>query len=59
MQLAKIIAALRPEPVRVTGPADREIKAMTHDSRQAGPDTLFVALPSVTPGRTCTSPSIT
>ena len=52
MQLAKIIAALRPEPVRVTGPADREIKAMTHDSRQAGPDTLFVALPSVTPGRT-------
>lgn len=52
MQLAKIIVALRPEPVRVAGPADREIKAMTHDSRQAGPDTLFVALPSVTPGRT-------
>ena len=52
MQLAKIIAALRPEPVRVDGSADLEIKALTHDSRQAGPDTLFVALPSVTPGRT-------
>ncbi len=52
MQLAKIISALRTEPVRVDGSADREIKAMTHDSRQAGPDTLFVALPSVTPGRT-------
>jgi UDP-N-acetylmuramoyl-L-alanyl-D-glutamate--2,6-diaminopimelate ligase len=52
MQLSKIIAALRPEPVRVDGPADREITALTHDSRQAVPGTLFVALPSVTPGRT-------
>ena len=52
MQLSKIIAALRPEPVRVDGPADREVTALTHDSRQAVPGTLFVALPSVTPGRT-------
>ena len=52
MQLSKIIAALRPEPVRVDGPADLEVTALTHDSRQAGPGTLFVALPSVTPGRT-------
>ncbi|MEX1009944.1 MAG: UDP-N-acetylmuramoyl-L-alanyl-D-glutamate--2,6-diaminopimelate ligase [Chthoniobacterales bacterium] len=51
MLLSKIISALRPEPVKVTGPADREITAMTHDSRQVGPGALFVALPSVTPGR--------
>ena len=52
MLLTKIISALRTEPVKITGPADREITALTHDSRQAGPGTLFVALPSVTPGRT-------
>jgi UDP-N-acetylmuramoyl-L-alanyl-D-glutamate--2,6-diaminopimelate ligase len=51
MQLAKIISALRPEPVRVAGPADREITSLTHDSRQVSPGSLFVALPSVTPGR--------
>jgi UDP-N-acetylmuramoyl-L-alanyl-D-glutamate--2,6-diaminopimelate ligase len=51
MVLAKILSALRPEPVRVAGPADREIVALTHDSRQAGPGTLFAALPSATPGR--------
>lgn len=51
MQLAKIIAALQTEPVRIDGSPAREIKALTYDSRQAGPDTLFVALPSVTPGR--------
>ena len=51
MQLAKIISALRPEPVKVTGPADREITSLTHDSRQVTPGALFVALPSVTPGR--------
>ena len=51
MQLSKIIAALPNEPVKVAGPADRDITSLTHDSRQAGPDSLFVALPSVTPGR--------
>ena len=52
MHLEKIIAALQSAPLRVDGPSNREIKALTYDSRQAGPDTLFVALPSVTPGRT-------
>ena len=52
MQLAKIIAALKTEPIRVDGSASCEITALTHDSRQAGSGTLFVALPSVTPGRT-------
>ena len=51
MLLTKIIAALQVEPVKVTGPADREIAALTHDSRLVSPGTLFVALPSVTPGR--------
>ena len=37
MQLKKIISALRPEPVKVTGPADREITSLTHDSRQVTP----------------------
>jgi UDP-N-acetylmuramoyl-L-alanyl-D-glutamate--2,6-diaminopimelate ligase len=52
MQLAKIISALPSAPVTVKGPADREITSLTHDSRQATPGCLFVALPSVTPGRT-------
>jgi len=51
MLLTKIISALQPEPIRVTGPADREITSLTHDSRQVVPGALFVALPSVTPGR--------
>ncbi len=51
MQLSKIIAALPAEPVKVTGAADREITSLTHDSRLVTPDSLFVALPSVTPGR--------
>ena len=51
MLLTKIIAALQAEPVKVTGPADREIAALTHDSRLVSPGTLFVAMPSVTPGR--------
>jgi len=51
MQLARIIAALPAAPVMVKGPADRQITSLTHDSRQAGPGSLFVALPSVTPGR--------
>jgi UDP-N-acetylmuramoyl-L-alanyl-D-glutamate--2,6-diaminopimelate ligase len=51
MLLTKIISALQPEPVKVTGAADREVTALTHDSRQVTPDSLFVALPSVTPGR--------
>jgi UDP-N-acetylmuramoyl-L-alanyl-D-glutamate--2,6-diaminopimelate ligase len=51
MLLSKIISALQSEPVKVTGPVDREITALTHDSRQVTPGTLFVALPSVTPGR--------
>ena len=52
MQLTKIISALPSAPVTVKGPADREITSLTHDSRQATPGCLFVALPSVTPGRT-------
>ncbi len=51
MLLTKILSALQPEPVKVTGPADREVTALTHDSRQVSADALFVALPSVTPGR--------
>ena len=51
MLLSKIISALRPQPVNVSGSSDREITSLTHDSRQAEPGALFVALPSVTPGR--------
>ncbi|MFZ4484025.1 MAG: UDP-N-acetylmuramoyl-L-alanyl-D-glutamate--2,6-diaminopimelate ligase [Chthoniobacterales bacterium] len=51
MQLSKIISALQPEPVKVIGSAAREISALTHDSRQVTPGSLFVALPSATPGR--------
>ena len=51
MQLAKIIEGLDPKRPQVTGPLDREIASITHDSRLAGPGTLFFALPSVTPGR--------
>ena len=53
MQLAKIIEGLGPKRPQVTGPLDREIASITHDSRLAGPGTLFFALPSVTPGRSC------
>ena len=49
--MTKIIAALNPEPVKVTGSADREVTSLTHDSRQVVPGALFVALPSVTPVR--------
>jgi len=51
VQLAKIIEGLDPKRPQVTGPLDREIASITHDSRLAGPGTLFFALPSVTPGR--------
>jgi UDP-N-acetylmuramoyl-L-alanyl-D-glutamate--2,6-diaminopimelate ligase len=51
MLLGKILSGLRPEPVRVAGPTDREITSLTHDSRQVSPGSLFVALPSATPGR--------
>ncbi|MBE2179589.1 MAG: UDP-N-acetylmuramoyl-L-alanyl-D-glutamate--2,6-diaminopimelate ligase [Chthoniobacterales bacterium] len=51
MLLTKILSALQPEPVKVAGPADREVTALTHDSRQVSAGALFVALPSVTPGR--------
>jgi UDP-N-acetylmuramoyl-L-alanyl-D-glutamate--2,6-diaminopimelate ligase len=51
MLLTKIISALRPEPVKVTGATDREVTSLTHDSRQVVSGALFVALPSVTPGR--------
>jgi len=51
MQLDKLIAALPVAPRRVDGPSDRVIRSITHDSRRVGPDTLFAALPSVTPGR--------
>lgn len=52
MLLSKILSALRPEPVKVTGPADTEITSLVHDSRQVSPGALFAALPSTTPGRT-------
>lgn len=52
MQLSKIISAIQPEPVKVSGTAERDITSLTHDSRQVVPGALFVALPSVTPGRT-------
>lgn len=52
MQLGKIIPALQPAPLGVSGPVNGEIASLVHDSRQAGPGSLFVALPSVTPGRT-------
>jgi UDP-N-acetylmuramoyl-L-alanyl-D-glutamate--2,6-diaminopimelate ligase len=52
MQLAKILAALEPGPVRVDGSRDIEVTALTHDSRQVVPGSLFVAVPSVAPGRT-------
>ncbi len=51
MQLSKILTALQPEPVKITGTVARDITALTHDSRQAVPGALFVALPSATPGR--------
>ena len=51
MLLTKILSALHAEPVKVAGPADREVTSLTHDSRQVSPGALFVALPSVTPGR--------
>jgi UDP-N-acetylmuramoyl-L-alanyl-D-glutamate--2,6-diaminopimelate ligase len=51
MQLAKILAALEPRPVRVDGSHDIEITALTHDSRQVVPGALFVAVPSVARGR--------
>lgn len=51
MLLTKIISALSPEPVKVTGATDREVTSLTHDSRQVVSGALFVALPSVTPGR--------
>ncbi len=51
MLLSKIISALQEQPAKVSGPADVEITSLTHDSRQAGSGSLFVALPSVTPGR--------
>lgn len=50
MLLTKILSALRPEPVKVTGQADREVTSLTHDSRQVSPGALFVAIPSVVPG---------
>lgn len=52
MLLTKIISALPQGSVQVTGPADREITSLTHDSRLVVPGSLFVALPSATPGRT-------
>jgi UDP-N-acetylmuramoyl-L-alanyl-D-glutamate--2,6-diaminopimelate ligase len=51
MQLAKILAALEPGPVRVDGSRDVEVTALTHDSRQVVPGALFVAVPSVARGR--------
>ncbi|MBU3664583.1 MAG: UDP-N-acetylmuramoyl-L-alanyl-D-glutamate--2,6-diaminopimelate ligase [Chthoniobacterales bacterium] len=51
MNLSKIIAALPPGSLEVAGTPDREIASITHDSRRAGPGSLFAALPSVTPGR--------
>ncbi|MEY4298881.1 MAG: UDP-N-acetylmuramoyl-L-alanyl-D-glutamate--2,6-diaminopimelate ligase, partial [Verrucomicrobiota bacterium] len=51
MLLSKILASLPAGSFTVDGPADRDITALTHDSRLAGPGTLFAALPSVTPGR--------
>ena len=52
MLLAKIISSLQPAPTKMSGQAAGvEIASLTHDSRQAGPGALFVALPSVTPGR--------
>jgi UDP-N-acetylmuramoyl-L-alanyl-D-glutamate--2,6-diaminopimelate ligase len=51
VQLSKILSALQPEPVKITGTAGREITGLTHDSRQVVPGSLFVALPSATPGR--------
>jgi len=51
MQLGKIIAGLGAGSFTVTGSSDREISSLTHDSRRAVPGSLFVALPSVTPGR--------
>jgi UDP-N-acetylmuramoyl-L-alanyl-D-glutamate--2,6-diaminopimelate ligase len=51
MQLAKILAALEPRPVRVDGSHDIEVTALTHDSRQVVPGALFVAVPSVARGR--------
>jgi UDP-N-acetylmuramoyl-L-alanyl-D-glutamate--2,6-diaminopimelate ligase len=51
VQLSKLLSALQPEPVKITGTAAREITGLTHDSRQVVPGSLFVALPSATPGR--------
>jgi UDP-N-acetylmuramoyl-L-alanyl-D-glutamate--2,6-diaminopimelate ligase len=51
MQLGKIVDALGSAPLSVRGPLDRTIGTLTHDSRQAGPDSLFVAVPSAAPGR--------
>jgi UDP-N-acetylmuramoyl-L-alanyl-D-glutamate--2,6-diaminopimelate ligase len=51
MLLSKILASLPAGSFTVDGPVDREITALTHDSRLAGPGTLFAALPSLTPGR--------
>ncbi len=51
MLLSKIISSLQVPPAKVAGPAGVEITSLTHDSRQAVPGSLFVALPSVTPGR--------
>lgn len=52
MLLAKIVAALQPAPAPVAGADHVEIKSLVYDSRLAGPGSLFVALPSATPGRT-------
>ena len=51
MILSRIIDALQTPPRAIDGPGDVEITSLTHDSRMAGPGSLFVALPSVTPGR--------
>jgi len=51
MLLSKILASLPAGSFVVDGPVDREIKALTHDSRLVGPGALFAALASVTPSR--------
>ena len=42
MKLGRIIASI--EPVRIQGDTDREISGVTFDSREAGKDSLFVAV---------------
>lgn len=59
MQLSKILEGMGPGHREVIGVLDREISSIAHDSRMAGPGTLFFALPSLHPDRRGSDAAVT